>query len=186
MSKRDQFKVSINLLIFHSSLFLFGIILASVFLRFSSEDLQVVFFHKFDEYYELSELASCAILILQECFWVLLIAFLSRFRYGRLFNFLILIYKGFGAGIISSIACAQLGISGIKYVFFLVMPPNLLYLSSLCIASQLSHEHASYTSGVHNRPVFIDRKVYLICFFLSIMGGIAESYYVPWIYNILF
>jgi len=91
MSKHDRFRVSINLFIFHSSLFLFGVILASVFLRLSSNDLRSLFFQKFDEYYDFSGITSCAVLILQECFWILLIALLSQFRYGRPFNFLILI-----------------------------------------------------------------------------------------------
>ncbi len=186
MSHRVRFRISVHQLYVHSALFLAGVILASVFICFSPDELLGEFFEKFENYFNFSGATSCIILILKECFWLLLIGLLGFIPHGRLANILILLYKGFSIGVVSSIACSRLGIGGLKYTFFLILPPNLLYILSLCIATQISFEITAGLVGRHSKDLPIDRRVYLICVLLTVIGGLLESYYVPWMYKILF
>lgn len=186
---RGNFKVSINQLFGHSLIFLVGVILAAFFIYFSPQELQVEFFERFSEYFVFTGIGSCIFLILKECFWIFLIALFSYIPYGRLSSLLIILYKGFSVGVISSIAYSKLGFGGLKYTFFLVLPPNLFYILSLCIAAQISFEISvglPCNIGRHGKTIPTNRRAYLICFLLTLIGGFVESYYVPWMYKILF
>ena len=186
MSAKNHFRISIDFLLIHSSLCLIGIILASIFVFFSSDELKGEFFEKFRTYYEFSEIGNVIVLFLQEYLWILLIVFIYRLPYGRLVNFLILIYKGFGIGVVSSIACGQLGAEGLKYILLLVFPPNFFYIISQCIASQIANEIKSLTRGQHNKGNGVGNRIYIICLLLTSLGALIESFYVPWMYNIIF
>ncbi len=189
MSLKNNFKISINQLIGHSILILVGTLLASFFIHLSPQGLQNEFFEKFTDYFIFSGPYSCLLLIIKECCWILLIASFSYIPYGRIFSLLILIYKGFSIGVVSSIACRQLGFMGFKYTFFLIFPPNLLYIISLCIAAQISFEiYAGISNkiGRHEKIIQTNKSAYLICFILTVTGSFMESYLVPWLYEILF
>ncbi len=189
MSLKNNFRISVNQLLGHSILILAGTLLAAVFIHFSPQDLQNEFFNKFSNYFTFTNSYSCLLLILKEYCWLLLISAFSYIPYGRIFTLLILIYKGFSVGVVSSIACRQLGFLGIKYIFLLIFPPNLFYIISLCIASQISFEISSNLpnkSGRHGKIIQTNKSAYLICAVLTAFGSLIESYFVPWLYNILF
>lgn len=186
MSQKNSFKISVNQLFVHSGLILAGITLASIFVYFSPQELQTQFFEKFESYFNFSGLSSSVALILLECFWILLIGVLTYIPYGRVANILILLYKGFSIGVVSSIACKQLAFSGIKYIFFLIFPPNFFYIMSLCIATQISFEITAGQLGRHSKDIPVDKTAYIVSILLALLGGLIETYYVPWMYKILF
>ena len=189
MSFTNKFRIAINQLIGHSILVLIGTLLAAFFIRLSPQDLHNEFFEKFTDYFVFSEPYTYFLLIIKECCWILLIASFSYIPYGRIFTLLILIYKGFSIGVVSSIACRQLGFTGLKYTLFLIFPPNLFYILSLCIATQIAFEICASNSnniGRHEKVLQTNKSAYLISVSLTGLGSLLESYLVPWLYKILF
>ena len=188
MSFTSNFKISIKHLYFYSFVILIGIFLAALFIRFAPSELCEQFSAKFETYFSFSGLSTTVMLILKEYFWILVIMMLAYIPYGRAAVSALILYKGFSVGIISSLACQNYGGDGLKYIFFIVLPSNLLYIISLCLAAQISFEVAGNLpqSGRHCKPIDTDRKAYLICFFITALAGLIESYYTPWVFELLF
>ncbi len=188
MSLNSNFRISAKLLIIHSLFVLLGVTIASVFLRFSSDALLDEFSHHFQNYFIFSSFSNTLILILQECFWILLIIAFAFIPHGKLIAMIVLLYKGYSIGTISSIACRLYGLAGIKYIILTILPQNILYIVSLCIATQISWEISANTvdRGRHGLPVSTDSRVYVLCFVVTVLAGFVECYVIPLIYNLFF
>lgn len=188
MSLKTNFRISVKHLYFYSFVILVGIFIAALFIRFAPAELCEQFSSKFETYFSFSGLNTTLMLILKEYFWLLIIMMLAYIPYGRAAVIALILYKGFSVGIISSLACQNYGGEGIKYILFIVLPSYLLYFISLCLAAQISFEVAGNLpqSGRHCKPIDTDRKAYLFCFIITALGGLIESYYTPWVFDLLF
>lgn len=188
MSSKFNFKISTKHLLIHSLFVLAGISIASFFLRFSSDELLEEFSLHFQNYFVFSSALDTFILILQECFWILLIIAFAFIPHGKLIALIVLLYKGYSIGTIASIACRLYGVIGLKYIVLMILPQNLLYIFSLCIATQISWEISVNTvdRGRHSTVVYTDRKAYWLCFLITVLASLTESYLIPGIYKLFF
>ena len=188
MSERFEFQISKKQLIINSVIVLLGILVASIFLRFTSEKLLLHFGEQLENYFDFANFWQVIVLLFQECFWILLIISLSVFPYGKLFASIIIFYKGFSIGVVSSVFCRQFGVHALKYIGLLILPQNLLYIFSLCIAAQISAEIALNTvlRGQHGRVIITSKKAYIFSFIITAVAAVVESLGIPMIYNIFF
>lgn len=188
MSEQFEFKISTKHLIANSAIVLLGILVASVFLRFSSAELLQNSLERLESYFVFNDTLHVLLLIFQECFWLLLIIALAMIPYGKLLSSVILFYKGFSIGVVASIFCKQYGLLGLKHILLLLLPQNLLYIISLCVTAQISMEIASNTvnRGRHGKIIKTDVRAYIVCFILTVLAALLEAVGVPWVYKILF
>ena len=188
MSVQFRFQISKKQLVINSLFSLIGVILAALFLRFSSAELLSTFFTKTEGYFQFLDYKRIFGLILQECLWLLLIMFFSKIPYGKFALILVLFYKGFSIGVIASVFSAQFGKIALKYIVLLLLPQSILYVISLCIATQISTEISENTilKGRHTKIIPTDRRAYIICFIITILAATIETLVVPWTYQQLF
>lgn len=189
MSFKTDFKISVKLLYVFTAVILCGMVLASVFIRFASSELSNEFSEKLSTYFTFTGVKTILILILQECFWILMIMLFAYVPHGRVAVFLVILYKGFSIGIVSSLFGAPYGLWGPAYIFLMLLPPSLFYILSICLSAQISFEtvgNVSVRFARHGRKIPTDRRIYLFCFIITAVGALLESCYTPWIYQLLF
>lgn len=188
MSGNFTFQISKKHLVLHSLLLLSGICTASLFLRFSKEELLAGFKEQITTYFAFSGIPHIVILLGQEFFWILLMIAFARIPYGKIASLLVLFYKGFSIGVIASVFCREYGAAGIKYIFCLLLPQSILYILSLCLAAQISFE-LSYnlqSRGQHSKIIPTDARAYIISFVLTALGVFCETIAIPWLHQTLF
>ncbi len=188
MSEKLRFKISVKHLLVYSSITLAGVLIASVFIRLADDRLIETFLAQFKDYFEFASHKNAIFLVLQELFWLLLIISASFLPHGGLLSILLLLYKGFSIGIVSSVFCKQFGAIGIKYILLTVLPQNVFYIISLCVALQISGEisNNTITRGRHGKLIQTDHKAFYLCALITIAAGLLEAYIIPLIYRYFF
>ncbi len=188
MSVRFQFKISKKCFLVNSTILLAGIITASFFLMLSPAELIERFSAILDNYFSFGSGWRILKLILQEYFWLAIMIVFTAIPFGKFGNLIILYYKGFSIGAVASVFASIYRAQGIKHITLLLFPPNILYVVSLCLAAQISLEIAANSTnrGRHGRAVPTDKRAYIICFIITTLGALIESYIVPLIYGSLF
>lgn len=185
MLDRFKKKLPYSFLVFCSIFILLGILIGSIFVRFSDAEVLDKFSGEFANYFSFSNWTSLVALLFKEYFFILLMMLCVMIPYGQIATVILLVYKGFSIGIVSAIACLQYGLQGIWYVAMLILPPNLIYFLALSIAAFITY-NALPSKGEHLQRNSFNKKKYILCFALDFIGCIMEFMVVPMIYKTFF
>lgn len=180
-----KYNKNINrLIVFFLLLYAFGDLLACLFIRFASTDLLSKILTDPGQIFFYPNLSSVLSVALKEYAAVFLIYIFSFLPYGKIFSYILIVYKGFCLGTISSILCFNSGLRGIFQILILVLPPNLIYLLSLLIAVQqyFAFERRSLKNKLEKKYKII---TILLSFFITSIGLIFDLWVTPLIFNIL-
>ena len=187
MSAKRRFQISVHQTFLCSLLILVGILIGSIFVRISDQTVLAQFANHHLAFFDAMDLSDFISIFLKELLVLALMTAFSYLPYGQLAALVLLFYKGFCIGIVSAVLCWRFSIAGVKYILLLVLPQNLMYLSALLLAAQITFQrpHRAELSK-HTKTYYDYKHTYWICYTLLMLGVLFEVLVGPWIYQFLF